>query len=347
MLGGSEHSQNTEIVAQQVLITGISGMAGSHLADFILANQPDCKIYGVKRWRSSAENIAHIADRLEIFTADLTDASACNYVIERTQPDLIFHLAAQSFVPESWISPCSTITGNILMQANLFEAVRRQKLDPLIQVALSSEQYGRVYPDELPITEANRFRPLSPYAVSKVGQDMLAYQYFESYGLKIVRTRAFNHEGPRRGEVFVTSNFAKQIAEIEAGLSEPVIKVGNLDARRDWSDVRDVVRAYWLALDRCTPGEDYIIASGRSRSVKEMLDQLLSLSKVKIEVKNDPCRMRPSDVMLLEGDASKFKAKTGWEPQFTFEQTLKDLLNYWREKVSSGSSARAGQKARA
>ena len=165
------------------------------------------------------------------------------------------------------------------MQLNLFEAVRFLKQDPVIQIAGSSEEYGKIYPDELPVTEVNPFRPMSPYAVSKVTQDLLAYQYFPSFGLKVIRTRAFNHEGPRRGEVFVTSNFAKQIAEIEVGLKPPVLSVGNLDSQRDWTDVRDIVRAYWLAVTYCTPGEDYVIASGVSRSVQQMLDFLLSLSK--------------------------------------------------------------------
>jgi GDP-4-dehydro-6-deoxy-D-mannose reductase len=187
----------------------------------------------------------------------------------------------------------------------------------------------------VPINEDNHLRPLSPYAVSKVTQDMLAYQYHESYGMKVVRTRAFNHEGPRRGEVFVTSNFAKQIAEIELGLKLPVIHVGNLNAQRDWMDVRDVVRAYWLAVNKCKPGEIYVIASGRSRTIREMLDFLLSQTKTKIEVKIDPARLRPSDVEILRGDPTKFKQATGWTEEFTFEQMMTDLLNYWRERLKS------------
>jgi GDP-4-dehydro-6-deoxy-D-mannose reductase len=190
-----------------------------------------------------------------------------------------------------------------------------------------------VLPSELPITEKNALRPLSPYAVSKVTQDVLAYQYHQSYGLKVVRTRAFNHEGPRRGEVFVTSNFAKQIAEIEAGTKMPVIHVGNLDAKRDWLDVRDVVRAYWMAMNQCIPGEDYVIASGVSRSIREMLMFLLSLTDCKIDIQTDPQRLRPSDVELLLGDSSKFRAATGWKPEIDFEQTMSDLLDYWRARL--------------
>jgi GDP-4-dehydro-6-deoxy-D-mannose reductase len=222
---------------------------------------------------------------------------------------------------------------NPRMQINLFEAMLQLGIDCPIQVALSSEEYGMVHPDELPINEDNPLRPLSPYAVSKVTQDMMAYQYFMSHGLKTIRTRAFNHEGPRRGDVFVTSNFAKQIALIEAGKQEPVIHVGNLDAMRDWSDVRDVARAYWLAVNRCTPGDVYVIASGRSHTVRQMLDMLLEQSTVKVEVCSDPARMRPSDVMVLQGDSSKFEAQTGWKAEIPLQQTLGDLLDHWREEV--------------
>lgn len=325
-------------MSKTVLITGITGMAGSHLAELFLAEEPDFKIFGSKRWRSSLANVAHLVDQVNLIDCNLTDATACRQLVEKTKPDYIFHLAANSFVPDSWKSPHSTITDNTMMQLNIFEAVRHLKLDPVIQVALSSEEYGLVYPDEIPVKEGNPFRPLSPYAVSKVAQDMLAYQYHKSYGIRVVRTRAFNHEGPRRGDVFVTSNFAKQVAEIEAGIKPPVMYVGNLKAKRDWSDVRDVVRAYWLAVQHCNPGEDYVIASGKSRSIQEMLDYLLSQSSKDIKVEFDPARSRPSDVELLEGDATKFKKATGWEPKFTFEQTMSDLLDYWRENLRTAKA---------
>jgi len=320
---------------QKVLITGITGMAGSHLAELLVNEHPDHKVFGVKRWRSPMGNIASIVDYVNLIDCDLTDPSGVQEMIEQIKPTIIFHLAAQSFVPTSWTNPASTLTDNILMQLNIFEAVRHLKLDPTIQIALSSEEYGMVYPDEVPIREGNPLRPLSPYAVSKVAQDMLGYQYHQSHGLKVIRTRAFNHEGPRRGEVFVTSNFAKQVAEIELGLRLPVINHGNLDAKRDWTDVRDMVRGYLLSVKKCTPGEDYVLASGVTRTVKEMLDYLLSLSKVKIECKLDPTRLRPSDVQVLLGDPSKFKKATGWEPRFTFEQMMTDLLNYWREELAT------------
>jgi GDP-4-dehydro-6-deoxy-D-mannose reductase len=317
----------------RVLITGITGMAGSHLADYLLKEQKDCQIFGTKRSRSSLDNIAHIVDRMNLFDCNLTDPSACIALVKKVRPDFVFHLAAHSFVPDSWKNPHVTLRENIGMQLNLFEALRCAELDPVIQIACSSEEYGMVFPEEVPVSETNQLRPLSPYAVSKVTQDMMGYQYFQSYGLKVIRTRAFNHEGPRRGDVFVSSNFAKQVAEIEAGIKPPVLYVGNLSAQRDWSDVRDVVHAYWLAVNHCEPGEAYVIASGVSRSIKEMLDLLLSFSATKISISVDPQRLRPSDVQILRGDAAKFKKATGWSAQYTFEQTMLDLLNYWRERL--------------
>jgi GDP-4-dehydro-6-deoxy-D-mannose reductase len=318
---------------KRVLITGITGMAGSHLADLILESHPDCQVFGAKRWRSSLTNIEHCIDRVKLVDCNLTDACSVMELIQSIRPDCIFHLAAQSFVQESWHSPQATVLDNISMQINLFEAIRHTKIDPVVQIALSSEQYGKVDSPDVPLNENHPFRPLSPYAVSKVAQDLLAYQYHQSYGLKVIRTRAFNHEGPRRAAVFATSNFAKQIAEIEAGLKPPVVYVGNLSAQRDYSDVRDVVRAYWLAVQRCQPGEDYVIASGKSISIGDMLNHLLSLSHVKIKVEVDPARHRPSDVQTLRGDATKFVKQTGWQPEFSFDQTLKDLLDWWRERV--------------
>ena len=317
----------------RVLITGITGMAGSHLADYLLSLPEKIDVYGTFRWRSRMENVAHLTDKVNLLQCELTDFSNAVKVLEVSRPDFIFHLAAQSYVLASWSSPTATMLENPRMQINLFEAMLALKVDCPIQVALSSEEYGMVLPSEVPINEDNPLRPLSPYAVSKVTQDMMAYQYHQSYGLKAIRTRTFNHEGPRRGEVFVTSNFAKQIAMIEAGKQPPVIHVGNLEAQRDWSDVRDVARAYWLAVNHCTPGEIYVIASGIAYTVKEMLDMLLSLSSVKVEIKEDPERMRPSDVMVLKGDPSKFKTATGWEPEIPLKQTLSDLLDHWREEV--------------
>lgn len=317
---------------KRALITGITGFVGSHLAEFLL-KQKGIKVYGIERWRSKTENIDHIKDKIILHECDIRDATSVKRVITSIKPDYIFHLAAQSFVPTSWHAPAETLTTNIIGELNIFEAVRELKLDCRIQIACSSEEYGMVYKNEVPIKETNPLRPLSPYAVSKVAQDLLGYQYYQSYGLKIVRTRAFNHTGPRRGEVFVSSNFAKQIALIEKGKQAPVIHVGNLKAKRDFTDVRDIVRAYWLAVKKGEPGEVYNICSGKTITIEQLLKTLLRLSRVRPKVKQDPARMRPSDVEILLGDYRKFNKQTGWRPQIDFRTTMQDLLDYWRERV--------------
>ena len=318
----------------KVLITGITGFTGSHLADYLLGKR-DIEIYGVERWRSKTENIDHIKDKIKLLECDVRDASSVRKLVEDIKPDRIFHLAAQSFVPTSWHAPAETLTTNIIGELNIFEAVRQIGINPYIQIAGSSEEYGLVDEKDLPITEETPLKPLSPYAVSKVGQDLLGYQYYMSYKLNIVRTRAFNHTGPHRGEPFVCSNFAKQIAMIEKGLQEPVIYAGDLSTIRDFTDVRDTVKAYWLALEKCKPGEVYNIAMGKGYSVKEVLDILLGFTNEKIQVKQDEKRMRPSDVPILIGDCTKFKELTGWKPEIPFQKTLEDLLDYWRQKIDS------------
>lgn len=324
----------------RALVTGITGFAGSHLADFLLAQHPEVEIFGTYRWRSRRDNIEHLDGKVTLLETDLRDYSSVHAALARSRPDAIFHLAAQSFVPTSWNAPTETLTSNVIGQTHIFEAVRALGLDPAIQIACSSEEYGLVLPHETPIKETNPLRPLSPYAVSKVAQDYLGYQYFQSYGIKAIRTRGFNHTGPRRGEVFVTSNFAKQVAEIEAGINPPVIRVGNLDAVRDFTDVRDMVRAYWLATQRAKPGEVYNIATGSGITIRAMLDKLLALARVEVKVETDPARLRPSDVEVLIGDASKFRADTGWEPSIPFDTTLADLLDYWRARTALRRAAR-------
>jgi GDP-4-dehydro-6-deoxy-D-mannose reductase len=315
----------------RLLITGITGFVGSHLAEFALAQ--GMEVWGSCRWRSKTENIDHIRDRIQLIECDLRDLSSVQNLLDMAAPDHIAHLAAQSFVASSWHTPAETLTTNVISQVNLLEALRRRNARARFLAVGSSEEYGTVLDDELPIRETNPLRPLSPYAVSKVTQDLMGYQYFRSYGLPIVRTRAFNHEGPRRGEVFVTSSFAKQIAEIEAGRREAVIHVGNLRAVRDYTDVRDVVRAYWLLLERGVPGEVYNICSGRGWAIQDVLDFLLSQSAVSpILVKEDPARLRPSDVPVLLGDASRLHEAVAWKPEIPFEQTLTDLLDYWRAR---------------
>ena len=317
----------------RVLITGITGFAGSHLAEYILANCPDVEVFGLVRWRSRMDNIAPVRDKVRLIEADIKDQVSLRAALAESKPERIFHLAAQSFVPTSWTCPAETFAINAIGEINLFEAVLALDLKPKIQIAGSSEEYGQVFSDEIPMKETNPLRPLSPYAVSKVAQDLLAFQYYKSYGLRTVRTRGFNHTGPRRGDVFVTSSFAKQIAEIEKKKRPPVISVGNLEAKRDFTDVRDMVRAYWLALERGVEGEVYNIGRGQAFAMKEVLDLLMSLSRARMEVQVDPARLRPSDVPVLLADSSKFMGLTGWRPMIPFKQTILDLLNYWRERV--------------
>ncbi len=319
------------MVKKKVFITGIAGFVGSHLAELLL--HKGFEVYGLVRPRSNTDHIESIMSRLRLVDADLMDTHSLYTTINRIKPDFIFHLAAQSFVPTSWVSPSVTLEVNVVGSANLFEAVKMAKIDPVIQIACSSEEYGLVMPEELPIVETNPLRPLSPYAVSKVAMDYLGYQYYQSYKVRIVRTRGFNHTGPRRGETFAESNFAKQIAMIEKGKQEPVVSVGNLDASRDYTDVRDMVRAYLLAVEKCDPGDVYNICSNKTVKIGDMLNLLVSYAKVKVTVKTDPARMRPSDVPILLGSSKKFFDKTGWKPEIPFEKTMEDLLNYWRARV--------------
>ena len=320
---------------EHILVTGIDGFVGSHLAEYFLSKE-NVEIYGTIRNRfQNLDNIEHIKDKLKLIECDLTDYHAVTEAINRSAPDRVFHLAAQSFVPTSWKSPIETFNSNIMGTLHLFEAVRKSRYDPKIVLACSSEEYGKVFPNEIPIKETNPLRPRSPYAVSKIACDFLAYQYFQSYGLKAIRTRFFNITGPRRGEVFVCSNFAKQIAMIEAGKQDPVVYVGNLSAKRDFTDVRDVVRAYDLASKKCRPGIVYNVCSGKAHSIKEVLDILKGFSKVDFKIEKDKSRLRPSDVPILIGDSSRFRKATGWEPKIPFKKTLEDLLNYWREKLEN------------
>lgn len=316
----------------KVLITGVTGFVGSHLAEFCLS-RGDVEVVGTYRWRSRRENIDHIKD-LKLVECDLLDSASVRDALKAHRPDWIFHLAAQSFVPTSWNAAAQTLTTNVVGQVHLFEAMRAlDLLDSRFLVVGSSEEYGLVLPDEIPIKEGQPLRPLSPYAVSKVAQDLLGFQYFRSYGLHAVRTRAFNHGGPRRGEVLLPSDFAKQIAEIEKGRRPPVVEVGNLESVRDFTDVRDVVRAYWLALEKGDPGEVYNIGSGEGTRMGDLLDTLLAMAGVSIEVRQVSEKMRPSDVEILVSDSTKFREKTGWVAQIPLETMLRDTLDYWRERA--------------
>lgn len=331
-----ERTQNGMREIKNVLITGITGFVGSHLADYILANFPEVQIFGLARWRSPTSNIGHILDRITLEFGDLSDLSSLKTILSRQKPDVIFHLAAQSYVPFSYSSPVATLNANVIGTCNLLEAVKELKFaadyDPIVHICSSSEVYGQVREDEVPIKENNPFRPASPYAVSKVAEDMLGFQYWLSWKIKTIRTRMFTHTGPRRGEVFVVSNFAKQIAAIDAGLAPPVVKVGNLESIRTFLDARDAVKAYWLLVNRCPPGEVYNIGGTETMTVGEMLNRLLKLAKVKnINVEVDQQRLRPSDVTRQIPCIDKFIEATGWKPEIKFEKTLEDTLDYWRD----------------
>ena len=328
----------------KALITGMTGMVGSHLADFLLRNT-DWDIYGMQRWRSPLDNILHLMDRINkkdrVFVeyGDLNDQSSLLHVLDKVQPDYIFHLAAQSYPQTSFIAPIDTLNTNILGTCRLLESVRILKLNSIIHVCASSEVFGRIPLDKKPDTgihEECPFHPASPYAISKIGTDMLGRYYAEAYGMTIMTTRMFTHTGPRRGDVFHESTFAKQIAMIENGIQEPVIKVGNLKSLRTYADVRDAVRAYYMLVTKNpVAGEYYNIGGTHTCEVGETLECLLSFSplKDKIKIEVDPERLRPIDADLQVPDCRKFIEHTGWKPEISFEQTMKDLLNFWREKI--------------
>lgn len=325
------------------LVTGLSGFVGSHLLDFLIAHT-DWNVYGLVRWQDPLDNIRqHIPriekhDRLFLAQGDLRDDASLRRVLRVARPDFVFHLAAQSFPRSSFDSPIDTLDTNILGTARLLECIRECCPDAVIHVCSSSEVFGRVSKDELPITEDCRFHPASPYAISKVGTDLLGRFYAEAYGMNVQTTRMFTHTGARRSEVFAESNFAKQIACMERGLIPPVLKVGNLKSMRTWADVRDAVRAYHLLVTDPAPipGAVYNIGGNHSCTVGEMLDTLISLSPLRPEIVEDPERLRPIDADLQIPDCSRFKAKTGWGPRIKFEQTMRDLLAYWRSEIIRG-----------
>jgi GDP-mannose 4,6-dehydratase len=332
-------------MAKRALITGITGMVGSHLADYLLG-QTDWEIYGMCRWRSPLDNVEHLiplansGDRIHFLHGDLNDYLSLVAVIEQSRPDYVFHLAAQSYPLTSFTSPLETMETNILGTEALLEALRRcEGIDPVIHVCSSSEVFGRVSRDKLPINEGCSFHPASPYAISKVGTDLVGRFHAEAYGQQVVITRMFTHTGPRRGDVFAESTFAKQIALVEQEKIPPVVKTGNLNSLRTWSDVRDAVRAYHMLVTiNPQPGQYYNIGGSYHCSVGKMLDFLISLSpcKSKIRVETEVARLRPLDADLQIPDIRRFQEHTGWCPEIPFEQTMTDLLNYWRDRVRCG-----------
>jgi GDP-mannose 4,6-dehydratase len=319
----------------KILITGITGMVGSHLAEYVLAEHKGVEVHGLVRWRSPKDNILGILDKVTLHLGDLRDLSGLINILNKVQPEKIFHLAAQSYVDQSFAAPVDTLDTNILGTANLLEAMRHTKSQAKIHICSSSEVYGQVRADEVPINENNVLRPASPYAVSKVGEDMLGLQYFLSYGIKTLRTRMFTHTGPRRGSVFAESTFAEQIAERELGLKTGPVKHGNLDSVRTITHVKDAVRAYWTLLETCPPGEVYNIGGSETLTIGKLLDILKSHATVPITQEIDPSRLRPSDVTLQIPDISKFQKATGWKPTISMEDTLLDLLNYHRKRLKA------------
>jgi GDPmannose 4,6-dehydratase len=325
----------------RALITGITGMVGSHLAEYLVANT-DWDVVGLCRWRSPLDNIRSLVpminrkDRVSLVYGDLRDTLSIQEAVKQSKPDYVFHLAAQSFPRTSFDAPLDTLDTNVQGTARVLDALKAHRPDAIIHVCSSSEVFGRVPKEKLPINEECTFHPASPYAISKVGTDLIGRFYAEAHNMTIMVTRMFTHTGPRRGDVFAESTFAKQIALIEAGLIEPIVKVGNLDSLRTIADVRDAVRAYYMLVTiRPTAGAYYNIGGTYSCTVRAVLDALLARSsrgnEIRIEV--DPDRLRPIDADLQVPDTSKFTCHTGWKPQISFDQTIGDLLDYWRERI--------------
>jgi GDP-mannose 4,6-dehydratase len=317
----------------RVLLTGVNGFVGSHLVDYIQKMDNHIEIFGICRWRSNKENFEDAKQDFTLIDADLLDLGSIIRALESIKPDLIFHLAAQSYVVSSFNYPAQTITTNIIGTLNLLEAIRILKQDPIVHVCGSSEVYGMVDKKYVPIREDCPFGPSSPYAVGKVGEDMVALQYFNTYGIKTIRTRAFSHTGPRRGEVFAASAFAKQLAAIKVGLQKNVVYVGNLESVRTFSDVRDTVRAYWLAATRGVAGEVYNVGGIKTVKIGDVLSILMGISEIKPEIIIDAKLMRPSDVTLQIPCVEKFTNQTGWTPEIPLDKTLEDLFYYWKHQL--------------
>ena len=318
-------------------------MVGSHLADYLLQHT-DWEIYGLCRWRSPLDNISHLLprinnhDRVHLLYGDLRDYLSIHEAVRKAAPNFVFHLAAQSFPRTSFDAPLDTLETNIQGTAHVLEALRKNDIRAVTHVCASSEVFGRVPREKLPIDEECGFHPASPYAISKVGTDLIGRYYAEAYGMTVMTTRMFTHTGPRRGDVFAESTFAKQIAMIEAGQIAPVVRTGNLESLRTFADVRDAARAYYLLVTvNPIPAAYYNIGGTYTCTIAQALQTLLSMSTVKgIRIETDPERLRPIDADLQVPDTAKFKAVTGWEPVIPFEQTMKDLLQYWRERIAAG-----------
>ena len=322
----------------KVLITGITGFVGSHMADYLLKNVPDVKIFGMRRWRSRFENVSHLyqLDNVTFLEGDLSDRSSISKILYEVRPDVVYHFAAQSFPESSFKTPTYTLNTNVIGTTNLLEELRlaqeRIMLSPVIVSVSSSEVYGNPEPDEVPIKEINPIRAANPYSISKVGHDLMSQYYYDAFNLKIIITRMFSHEGKRRGKIFALSSFAYQVVQNEKGLGDYTIKHGNLDSVRTYNHIDDAVHAYWLAVDKCDYGEVYNIGGDYTCTVGDALDMLISRSTIKDKLKKvlDPDRVRPTDITLQIPDSTKFREKTGWKPTKGLEEICDDLLDYWR-----------------
>ena len=337
-------------MTQRILITGITGFVGSHLADYALGRGEKFEIFGTRRWHlSRLGHIRHALDRITLVDCDLTDPISVREMIGEVRPDRIFHFAAESFVSPSWRHPHRYMSVNYTATVNLLDAMRLAGSKARLLIPGSGEEYGEIDEKELPITPETVLRPVNPYAVSKIAQDLIGYVYFRSYGINVIRTRAFNHEGPRREYVFGIPWYAYQVARIEAGLQSPVVKVGHVEDRRNFTHVRDMVEAYWLATERCAPGELYLIGSEAPETIhtfREALEMLIGMAKVKgITYETDRRYVRPTQVPRLIADTSKFRAATGWAPRLGFQRILEDTLEYWRGEIRAGRAGMAGEVA--
>ena len=321
------------MMKKRVLITGVSGFVGSHLLDLLTSKRGKYELYGIVRERTSLYRIQHNIDSVNLIGCDLVNLVTVINVMREVKPDYIYHLAGESSVKLSWGGALSMVNNNIVATLNILEALRAANYRRTkILLACSSEEYGLVSEKDIPIKEETALAPVSPYGVSKATIDMFGFQYYKSYGLNVIRIRAFNHTGPRRDEIYALSSFAKQIAEIEKGVREPSIYVGNLNSIRDYTDVRDIVRGYELAMEHCEPGDVYNICSSKGYKIRDLLDMLIELGECDIEIVYDEERMRPIDLPIIIGDNSKFSKAASWSPQIDIESTLLDLLNYWRNE---------------
>jgi len=323
----------------RALITGVSGFVGSHLAEYLLYNT-DWRVAGTVY--GPVNNVAHLKDQVAIYPAELSQRKVVTDLLQETRPNYVFHLAAQPSAALSRRDPWFTLENNIRVQLNILDVVAELDLESRVLVVGSSEEYGRVRPDDLPIDEDTPLRPMTPYAVSKIAQDYLGLQYYLSHGVATIRVRPFNHMGPRQSKGFVAPDFASQIAEIEAGLHPPEVSVGALDVSRDLSDVRDIVRGYYLALTQGEPGEVYNLGAEREHTTRALLQALISLTKLDVRIVQDPERLRPSDVPRVVADCRKLRARTGWRAEIPFEQSLRDLLDYWRGQVVVKGQGKTG-----